>query len=40
MGPVDVTTRGDSGHPNRIGACSDVQWETLHNFEKVARYRR
>ena len=32
---------GVPGHPNRIGACSDVQWETLHNFvEKVARYRR
>ena len=40
MGPVDVITRGGSGHPNRIEACRDVQWETLHNFEKVARYRR
>ena len=35
MGPVDVTTRGGSGHPNRIGACSDVQWETLHNLKKL-----
>ena len=37
MGTVDVTTRGGAGHPDRIGTCSDAQWETLHNFEPVAR---